>query len=257
MSNPFNNPETVTSFSSAQNERITPMYFGDLYRKNIIEISRLSIPRNGRMLDIGCGAGRVAEAISFDKNIEIVGIDNSEAMIVKAKQKEIPNANFLCQETALGFENLGKFDIVVACGLVMYQTSLESQQTIENAISTLNTTGRVLFNTMSPFLFDPSSASNHVDNFPFQVKQNKDNPEQFNGKYFSKDGNYFEAKFYNNHNHLVKYLMSRKDVSVKIRLLRASRENLDKIGGIFEYCELTDIPMMYIFEISKIKSIKN
>jgi SAM-dependent methyltransferase len=66
-----------------------------------------------RILDLGCGTGRHAELLAR-KNIEVTGVDRSEEMLARAKQRgeaeNLQNKLTFCQGDARNFELGGRFD---------------------------------------------------------------------------------------------------------------------------------------------------
>lgn len=75
-------------------------------------ISRIGLENPTRILDIGCGSGN--STIELKKrwpNAEIIGIDNSDAMIEKARSL-YPEIDFRLMDAKEDLTCLGKFDIV-------------------------------------------------------------------------------------------------------------------------------------------------
>jgi SAM-dependent methyltransferase len=82
-------------------------------------ISRLGEPKGKRVLDLACGTGRHAAALS-QKGAEVVGIDNSESMLLKAKEHAAAlgvTPQFILGEM-IGFQSLvsDKFDMIICLG---------------------------------------------------------------------------------------------------------------------------------------------
>ncbi len=67
-------------------------------RNFIWDIEKIStyLEQNDKILDIGCGSGRMVKILK-DKNIDYVGIDISEALI-KIARKRYPNNNFMVDD---------------------------------------------------------------------------------------------------------------------------------------------------------------
>ena len=101
---------------------IESYYQSNCYHHEIVRelIKRLNLQGNERILDIGCGDGRItSEIAACVPNGSVLGIDHSEEMIAFAKTKfpEIiyPNLNFEYGDAQnLKFTN--EFDIVVSFG---------------------------------------------------------------------------------------------------------------------------------------------
>jgi flavin reductase (DIM6/NTAB) family NADH-FMN oxidoreductase RutF/precorrin-6B methylase 2 len=80
-------------------------------------------PRDGRCLDLGCGAGRATRELA-GRCREAIGVDASTAMVARAtdsaKALGAENVRYLeAQATALPFEE-GAFDLVVASNLLFH-----------------------------------------------------------------------------------------------------------------------------------------
>jgi SAM-dependent methyltransferase len=67
----------------------------------------------GRVLDVGCGAGRICLYLQ-EKGHEVVGIDNSPKAIDVCQQRGVEDAR-LCSITQVG-QHLGIFDTIVMLG---------------------------------------------------------------------------------------------------------------------------------------------
>ena len=75
-------------------------------------ISRIEVVYPKRILDVGCGSGNSTHELKKRwPNAEIVGIDNSKAMIEKAKSL-YDDTKFILQDATEDLSSLGKFDIV-------------------------------------------------------------------------------------------------------------------------------------------------
>jgi len=82
-------------------------------------VSRLGKPEGKRVLDLACGTGRHAAALA-QRGVEVVGIDNSESMLSRAKEHAVSlgvNPQFILGEMD-GFRSLtsGSFDSVICLG---------------------------------------------------------------------------------------------------------------------------------------------
>ena len=75
-------------------------------------VNRIALDSPNRIIDIGCGPGN-STAVLCEKwpNAEVVGLDNSAAMLADAKQKH-PDIAFLLHDITDGIEGLGQYDIV-------------------------------------------------------------------------------------------------------------------------------------------------
>lgn len=75
-------------------------------------ISRIASVNPKRILDVGCGSGNSTHELKKRwPNAEIIGIDNSKAMIEKARSL-YDDTKFILQDATEDLSSLGKFDIV-------------------------------------------------------------------------------------------------------------------------------------------------
>lgn len=105
-----------------------PTNFSHFFRK-LLEKSKIFKKQKLRILDFGCGTGllglNVYEDLKLKENIEveIVGVDISEKMLEKAKDKnvynEIININILDVELNEVKKTLGEFDFIISCGVFL------------------------------------------------------------------------------------------------------------------------------------------
>lgn len=75
-------------------------------------ISRIEIVNPKKILDVGCGSGNSTHELKKRwPNAEIIGIDNSKAMIEKARSL-YDDTKFILQDVTDDLASLGKFDII-------------------------------------------------------------------------------------------------------------------------------------------------
>ncbi|MBP3919900.1 MAG: methyltransferase domain-containing protein [Clostridia bacterium] len=75
-------------------------------------VKRICIQHPHSILDIGCGPGNSTKVLKdFFPDAEVLGIDNSENMIAKAKET-YPDITFQISDITDHSQNLGKFDII-------------------------------------------------------------------------------------------------------------------------------------------------
>lgn len=75
-------------------------------------ISRIEIINPKKILDVGCGSGNSTHELKKRwPNAEIIGIDNSKAMIEKARSL-YDDTKFILQDATDDLSALGKFDII-------------------------------------------------------------------------------------------------------------------------------------------------
>ena len=90
----------------------TAAYFSEYKDWPLIERKALRLAR-GRVLDIGCGAGRHCLYLQ-EKGLEVTGIDNSPLSIEVCRQKGVMNTIVLALDDIT--PELGKFDTVLMLG---------------------------------------------------------------------------------------------------------------------------------------------
>jgi trans-aconitate 2-methyltransferase len=101
------NPEHYLKFNK---ERIQP---------SIDLVSRINLKEPKRIIDIGCGPGNSTQILKQKwANSEIVGIDNSPAMIEKAKS-DYPDQNWILLDAG-NDEIPGKFDLVYSNATIQW-----------------------------------------------------------------------------------------------------------------------------------------
>ncbi|MEM9947302.1 MAG: class I SAM-dependent methyltransferase [Cyanobacteria bacterium P01_D01_bin.36] len=73
-------------------------------------------PTNAKVLDVGCGQGRLASYLS-EMNFQVSGTDTSTAMLEEAR-KNVPNCEFReCRSSELTYED-NTFDVAIAVTLL-------------------------------------------------------------------------------------------------------------------------------------------
>jgi SAM-dependent methyltransferase len=101
-------------------------------------ISRLGSPKRKHVLDLACGTGRHSVALSLE-GAEVVGIDNSEVMISKAKEHAVSNGvspEFILGEMA-EFQSraTGRFDLIICLGNSL--ALLDDLNTLEKVLASV------------------------------------------------------------------------------------------------------------------------
>ncbi len=103
------------------------------------------------VLDVGCGP---AEILNYLPDINYWGFDVSENYIAHARSKFKARGNFKCKELQeTDIENLPKFDVVLALGLLHHLDENEAQNIMRLASKALKFGGKLL--TIDP-CFEPS-----------------------------------------------------------------------------------------------------
>lgn len=85
------------------------------WSKKIIEILHTYNIKDGIVLDLGCGSGRITRKLA-DAGFDMIGIDASEEMLMQAnsKSKKYPDILYLCQDMR-EFELYGTVKAVICC----------------------------------------------------------------------------------------------------------------------------------------------
>jgi len=86
---------------------------------------RAHLDRRRRILDAGCGNGRVTQLLriaSDPARTEVVGIDVAAADVAEANLRESPNVKIYARDLLAGLDGLGTFDFIY-CQEVLHHTS--------------------------------------------------------------------------------------------------------------------------------------
>lgn len=125
------NPDSYLNFA---NERLQPVI--DL-------VNKINLVKPKRILDIGCGPGTSTIVLKQKwPNAEVIGIDNSVAMIEAAKKK-YPMINFSCVDATSDLSYLGMFDLVFSNALLQWLPHQDKQ--IETYFQQVNKNGILAF----------------------------------------------------------------------------------------------------------------
>jgi 2-polyprenyl-3-methyl-5-hydroxy-6-metoxy-1,4-benzoquinol methylase len=126
----------------------TAVYLGKDHQAEVRRIllgEQIRIPGDARILDVGCGDGRVSLQF-LSEGTRVVLMDISESMLDKARQRiQAPlRANVeLRNEDILETRLEGKFDLIVCLGLLAHVTSAET--VIRRVASLLTHNGQCVF----------------------------------------------------------------------------------------------------------------
>lgn len=83
-------------------------------------VTRIDYDNPKRLIDIGCGPGNSTAVLHARwARAEIVGLDNSPAMIDKARHK-YPAIDWICADATDDLKELGKFDIVFSNAAIQW-----------------------------------------------------------------------------------------------------------------------------------------
>ena len=103
------------------------------------------------VLELGCGSGRVT-ALLFDKAKDILGVDISESMLMKARQRPNVSAEIFIQGDITEIQLDRQFDLIIAPFRVLQ--ALEDEQQVQGLLSVikahLRTDGTAILNVFNP-----------------------------------------------------------------------------------------------------------
>ncbi len=117
--------------------------FGDL-DASLLFINRLDIPKESKILEIGCAVGNLCNELSKMNFTDITGIDISDAAINYGKNK-YPHLNISSYEGInLNFSD-ETFDILLSFDVVEHITDIDSH--FQEAVKILRPSGRYIFQT--------------------------------------------------------------------------------------------------------------
>ncbi|KAF9064761.1 S-adenosyl-L-methionine-dependent methyltransferase, partial [Rhodocollybia butyracea] len=116
-----------------------------LKRMSYIEKLAKSLPEGGKVLELGCGAGRPATQMLVGLGFDVLGVDISFAQISLAKQY-VPSAQFMQSDMmALNFKP-GSFDAVMGFYSLFHLPRDEQGPMVKKMIGWLRPGGWLLFN---------------------------------------------------------------------------------------------------------------
>ncbi|KQC14662.1 MAG: hypothetical protein APR63_05380 [Desulfuromonas sp. SDB] len=118
------------------------------YSKSIVPVLEKLIfpyiPQNGKILDLCCGTGQLANSLT-EKGYDVTGIDGSEEMI-KFARENAPKANFLIEDArSFDFSTCFNATLSVFDSLNHLMELKELEAVFKNVYSVLNPGGLFLF----------------------------------------------------------------------------------------------------------------
>ena len=118
---------------------------------NEVEFIRKHIPKNGAILDMGCGTGR--HAVALAKNgYQVTAVDNASVLFEKAKNdnKDISNLNFVSGDVRY-LEEKNKYDAVICLFDVVgsYPKVNDNVKIIKSAYESLKRNGILIVSVMN------------------------------------------------------------------------------------------------------------
>ena len=109
------------------------------------EFSKL-LPKDAKVLDVGCGAGIPTAKFLVKKGLKVTGIDISETML-KMARKNVPEAEFINKDmTQLDF-NENTFDGIISVYALFHVPKQEHHLIFQNFYRILKLGGILLINT--------------------------------------------------------------------------------------------------------------
>lgn len=136
--------------------------------KHHLKVHLSNLKANQKVLDLGCGHGRLLKNLPQD--INYTGIDFSSAWLNKARQN-FPRQNFIQADLTnpQTWQNLGKFDAILAIALI-HHLPKKSQQLfiLKQAKKHLNNNGFILLTTWN--LCQPKFLTQHLKSLPLKLK---------------------------------------------------------------------------------------
>lgn len=127
---------------------------------------------SGRALDAGCGTGRVTELLSR-RGYDVVGVDQSEAMLARARSRDIRAEFLLGTLESLPVGDAG-FDLVVCCLAI---THTDPHQVLRELARATRPGGRIVITDVHPFsVFLGTQASFRDGNQRMGVVPNTEHP---------------------------------------------------------------------------------
>ena len=129
------------------------------------------VPTDGRILDYGCGYGRISELLFRRGHTDLVGVDTSAAMIARARQS-CPDVFFTQLDSyKTPFAN-DHFNGIVVCAVLSCTPDVELRQNIIRELARVLAPGGVIH--FSEFLLSPTIAyqegSVHQSSIGVQMK---------------------------------------------------------------------------------------
>jgi len=126
--------------------------FDEARRRNFVErgwLDRflLAVPKGGRVLDLGCGAGEPIARYLIDRNRQLTGVDASERMIALARTR-FAGHRWICADMREA-EVEGPFHGVIAWDSIFHLRPEDQVAMVVKAAQWLEPDGALLFNTGS------------------------------------------------------------------------------------------------------------
>ena len=73
-----------------QNSKVNQTVTDELLLRNDLVTIRNMIPDGARILDLGCGSGRLLKALKIDKNAKVIGVERDQNKILECAVRGVP-----------------------------------------------------------------------------------------------------------------------------------------------------------------------
>jgi cyclopropane fatty-acyl-phospholipid synthase-like methyltransferase len=154
----------------------------DARRRVISEF--LKIKSGDKVLDVGCGPGDMLQLLS---DINYCGIDISPEYIAAARARHGSKGRFVVRSVTdkTSFEDLGKFDLVMAIAIIHHLNDAEASSLFRAAKAVLNPGGR-LVTLDNVFITEQSAAARWI------IKLDRGNYVRTKDEYFAIADRHFQ-----------------------------------------------------------------
>ena len=109
------------------------------YKLTLVEINKNSEPKKDNILELGCAEGNFTELLS-SSGYNVTAVDISENAIIRAKKKNIKNANFIVDDmlSYVKNENLNDFNIILLVESLCYLKNDKRMELLKNISEKIN-----------------------------------------------------------------------------------------------------------------------
>lgn len=113
------------------------------YSKDIVFYKK-NIPQATRVLELGCGTGRINQALSSTRTM--FGLDLSYAMLQQARKKQSLEAGYICMDmTQMAFQRPFDHIIIPYNTLNLLQSEAKTRDCLKQILTLLQPNGTLLF----------------------------------------------------------------------------------------------------------------